>query len=241
MPGIADPVGSPPVQSVSVSIADQTWPEGNVRVARQRDARGLRSFAFKVSVSPESVAPITLYYRVLDHTARCSEGDYQGTAGTITIPARVASSEIGVTVFSDDDYEADETFQIYVTSMCPTAHIAGGVAIGTISNDDFRGGGGTRQDPEALAAQIEDLSFALASANPVRGLPSFSFALSHPAQVSIAIYDLQGRLVGRPIEGSYGAGKHVETWNQSQASPGVYLARLSTEGRTMTQRIAWME
>ena len=87
-----------------------------------------------------------------------------------------------------------------------------------------------------------ELSFALASANPSRGAASLRLALPRGTSVSLAIYDVSGRRVRTLADGALAAGVHTLAWDGRDAAgepapSGVYLARMSAEGRTFVARI----
>jgi chitinase len=73
-----------------------------------------------------------------DYTATAGS-DYTATAGTLTIPAGSTTATIAVPILGDTTYEANETFNLNLTSP-NGATLAGGVstltATGTIQNDD---------------------------------------------------------------------------------------------------------
>jgi hypothetical protein len=209
-----------PADPAELSVSDNAVYEGQA---------GATTLWFRVNVSPVSADAITVAYKVLDGSASCADHDYQDCRGTLTIPAGASSVDIPVTVNGDKNWEADETLTL-VLSDATNAQIVRGAAVGTILNDDVRGGGG---GPRHLP---NENSFDLACANPVRGRPSFQFALARAGHVSIAIYDLAGRMVGQPMSGEFSAGSHRQTWNQDAPANGIYFARLSAEGRTFTRR-----
>ncbi len=86
-----------------------------------------------------------------------------------------------------------------------------------------------------------ELSFALASANPSAGRPSFRFGLPAAGRVDLSLYDVTGRRVATLASGESPAGWHTRTWtvNDDGAVPssGIYFARLVTRGRVFTSRV----
>lgn len=77
---------------------------------------------------------------------------------------------------------------------------------------------------------------------PSRSTASLAFDLPTAGQVSIAVYDIAGRLVQSVVKENRAAGRHIATWNGrsragEQVSPGVYVARLEHEGRRLTRTI----
>jgi hypothetical protein len=67
--------------------------------------------------------------------------------------------------------------------------------------------------------------FGLTSAypNPFNPVTTLSFALPLDAEVSIKVYNIQGRMIETLAERHMHAGYHTITWNADQHSSGVYL------------------
>jgi photosystem II stability/assembly factor-like uncharacterized protein len=63
------------------------------------------------------------------------------------------------------------------------------------------------------------------------------FDLPVEAEVDLAIYDVQGRLITRLAEGVRPAGVHSVTWSADGLSSGAYFARFATRGFTSSRRI----
>lgn len=85
------------------------------------------------------------------------------------------------------------------------------------------------------------LEFA-AGPSPTRGPSTFRFALARGGSVSLAVFDVKGRLVRQVFEGSLGAGRHTLAWNGKTdrgAAPGagIYFAKLSMSNETRTLKI----
>jgi len=56
-------------------------------------------------------------------------------------------------------------------------------------------------------------------------------------RVLLTVYDLSGRRVATLADGDFSAGRHTFTWDCADAASGVYLCRLSTAGRVLTNRL----
>lgn len=87
-------------------------------------------------------------------------------------------------------------------------------------------------------------AFALAPPvpNPSRGETSLAYTLPREALVTLALYDAQGRLVRTLAHGARPAGAHALAWDgrdeSGRAVPaGLYFARLSCDGRTLSRRL----
>ena len=83
-------------------------------------------------------------------------------------------------------------------------------------------------------AEVETVPevFGLTSAypNPFNPVTTLSFALPGDAEVSIQVYNIQGRIIETLVERNMHAGYHTITWNADQHSSGVYFVRMFAEG-----------
>lgn len=82
--------------------------------------------------------------------------------------------------------------------------------------------------------------------NPFNGATVIPFAVQKEEPTSLAIYDLQGRLVKQLIQGKVGPGSHTVTWDGTdasgrQAASGVYLIRLQTPGFQQTRQAVYLK
>ncbi|NNF58415.1 MAG: T9SS type A sorting domain-containing protein [Rhodothermaceae bacterium] len=92
----------------------------------------------------------------------------------------------------------------------------------------------TAVEPEAPPA-----SFTLfpPAPNPsTSGVVRLGFRLQQPAPVRLAVVDLLGREIAILAEGMHTADLHTAIWSPLAAAPGVYLARLTVDGGSTTQR-----
>ena len=84
-----------------------------------------------------------------------------------------------------------------------------------------------------------------AGPNPSRGASEVRYAIPNPGRVSVAIYDVQGRLMRSLVSDNEDAGSHVARWDGKSsdgraASNGVYFARLDAAGRGMVSRFVML-
>jgi hypothetical protein len=110
-----------------------------------------------------------------------------------------------------------------------------------ISNDSLsvtvvrRGATATSVEPGAGATGIFTLTDA--APNPSRGTVAFSYELAQAGEVSLSVYDVQGREVARLFDGTQAAGTYDVTFDGSQLSAGVYLYRLAAGGQVATRQL----
>jgi len=87
------------------------------------------------------------------------------------------------------------------------------------------------------------LALSNAVPNPSTGQVALALALPRRSRVCFEVYDLLGREVWRAADTAYDAGRWSLRWTGrtlagTLVAPGVYLARVETEGRTFHRRIA---
>jgi hypothetical protein len=78
------------------------------------------------------------------------------------------------------------------------------------------------------------------SPNPTAGPLLIEYSLEREARVTIGLYDLQGREVARVLDGVRGPGQRSERWSPADARLpiGLYVVRVSADGRAVTRRVA---
>ena len=78
--------------------------------------------------------------------------------------------------------------------------------------------------------------------NPLNPLTTFTYVLTAPGRVRLAIYDVEGRLVATVVDGFGQRGRGSAVWNGTDGrgeavSSGVYFARLEAGGGADTKKI----
>ncbi len=91
----------------------------------------------------------------------------------------------------------------------------------------------------AIGDAIDALGFGLDAAfpNPTNGGASLHFSLERSADASVVVYDLMGRTVATLVEGARPAGSQTVSFDASNLASGLYLVRLTSEGRTATTQL----
>ncbi|HRX52136.1 MAG TPA: C25 family cysteine peptidase [Candidatus Krumholzibacteria bacterium] len=97
----------------------------------------------------------------------------------------------------------------------------------------------TTTDVEPLPARLD---LAPGFPNPFNPSTTLAFSLPAPAQVSLHVYDMQGRRVATLQQGELPAGRHARTWNglDDRGRPvpsGMFVARLEVAGEVMTRKL----
>jgi serine protease AprX len=77
--------------------------------------------------------------------------------------------------------------------------------------------------------------------NPFNPSTMIDFELAAPGRVTLAVYDVAGRLVDTILDGEFrGAGPHSQRY-QSRRASGVYFVRLTADGATATRKIVLLK
>jgi hypothetical protein len=85
-----------------------------------------------------------------------------------------------------------------------------------------------------------ELTLGLQGPNPpVGGATTIRYGLPSSGQVELSIYDAAGRRVGTLVQGTVDAGWHTATWDPNVAA-GVYFARMTVNGKTLTHRLVML-
>ena len=74
----------------------------------------------------------------------------------------------------------------------------------------------------------ETFSLDRAYPNPFNPVTTLSFAIPIDSEVSLSIYNLQGREVISLLNGNMDAGYHTAVWNADSYSSGVYFVKMIT-------------
>ncbi len=78
--------------------------------------------------------------------------------------------------------------------------------------------------------------------NPFSGETRFEFVLGRTEQVSLSVYDVEGKRVATLVEGEFGPGSHTATWSghSAEGTPlgsGIYFAEVRTGSTRSVQRV----
>ena len=82
-----------------------------------------------------------------------------------------------------------------------------------------------------------DFEINQAYPNPFNPSTSIDFTLSNNEQLSINVFDMNGRLVQMLSDGVMDAGHHTITWNAENQTSGVYFVKFESENYTSTQKV----
>jgi hypothetical protein len=102
--------------------------------------------------------------------------------------------------------------------------------------------GGASVDIATAALAAESIEFGPSVPNPTANTIDIALTLPAARPVSIELFDVHGRSLGRIHEGRLGAGAHTIFWDGrlpsgSLAPPGIYLARLTAGDRSASTKV----
>ncbi|MBU0519824.1 S8 family peptidase [bacterium] len=94
-------------------------------------------------------------------------------------------------------------------------------------------------DDEFLSLNVPD-QFELGQnyPNPFNPTTTIPFAISQSGNVSLRVYDLQGRLAATILSGELSAGHYEVNFDASELSSGVYIYRLDAPGYSQSMKLA---
>lgn len=93
-------------------------------------------------------------------------------------------------------------------------------------------------EAQAPSAPLE-LSLSHVRPNPTSGPSRIDYALVIAGQVRIAVYDLQGRLRAKLVDGWRAAGRHALVWDvrDNGLSAGMYFVRMQVARERMVRSV----
>ena len=91
--------------------------------------------------------------------------------------------------------------------------------------------------PGSPSPQLTAYSLSPAYPNPFNPSTAISYQLQAASFVKLVVYDVMGREVAKLVDGYKPAGSYELTFDGSDLASGVYLARLNTNGNTLTQKL----
>jgi hypothetical protein len=87
-------------------------------------------------------------------------------------------------------------------------------------------------DPNDISIKNQMVLFP----TPTHGLVTARFKLYEKSNVTLAVYDLGGKLVFEVIEGTYPIGIYEQTFDLGSLASGEYVAILNTEKKKIVER-----
>ena len=88
-----------------------------------------------------------------------------------------------------------------------------------------------------MIALPADFSLDRAYPNPFNPTTTLSFSIPIDSEVSLSIYNLQGREIVALVNGNMKAGYHSVVWNADAQSSGIYFVRMFAGSYTHTRKL----
>jgi hypothetical protein len=105
---------------------------------------------------------------------------------------------------------------------------------------------GITYQPLGVTGQVEDEDlFSIKMSNNLQGV-NISYNLRSPERVKISIYNVEGRLVSRVVDGIQDAGEHQLSWtgagpSGAKVSSGIYICRAEISSKCKSQKIVFVK
>ncbi|MCB2200133.1 T9SS type A sorting domain-containing protein [bacterium] len=155
---------------------------------------------------------------------------------------------VGTTIglFSTTDLDAEEIVweqegadvlgNVWVTTM-DVRHEDGFIAIGTHGRGTYSAFLSTVSvNPEPTLGTPNEYTLKPAYPNPFNAATTVTVALPERADLTVEIFDIQGRRVQKLASGNYQAGDHRFSLNGSRLASGVYFVRATVPGKMDAQQ-----
>ena len=92
-------------------------------------------------------------------------------------------------------------------------------------------------DDLSLTNMPTEVSLSPAYPNPFNPSTSLSYTVPQDGNITLSVYDINGRLVENLVNSYQEAGSYNAVWNASNISSGVYFVRLSASSEILTQKV----
>lgn len=143
--------------------------------------------------------------------------------------------------FFDPDVEPGQTYYYKISDV--TMDGAATATYGPVAVT-----AGTTRIAEETSALIAPADYELGNAypNPFNGQTAIQYSLARPAEVSIAIYNLQGQKIRTLLAERQAAGNHTIYWNghdelNQPVGSGVYLYRITINNTSQAKRVVYLK
>ena len=92
-------------------------------------------------------------------------------------------------------------------------------------------------DNLGLADLPLEVSLSPAYPNPFNPSTSLAYTVPVDGNITLSVYDVNGRLVESLVDSYQTAGNYSTVWNAASISSGVYFVRLSASSEILTQKV----
>ena len=97
----------------------------------------------------------------------------------------------------------------------------------------------TEERPEAVSLNsVEQIATSIdLYPNPAQSTTTLSYNLTSSSNVTLNIFDMNGRLISSLNKGRQGAGLHTQEISLSSLSKGVYMIQIITNNATQSSKL----
>jgi hypothetical protein len=167
-------------------------------------------------------------------TAQLDSGVIESRERTQFVPARAAE---GVYSFNACAVVGTDTSRDNFSFFKMEPAQDGGISNWTNTGEWLRNLG----DSPVASSMLKNFSLSQNYPNPFNEKTVISFQLRTASFVKLAIYDIQGREVAKLVDGWMEAGDQQVTFNGLKLPSGIYLARVTINKKSQTQKIVLMK
>ncbi|MBU1652780.1 T9SS type A sorting domain-containing protein, partial [bacterium] len=160
---------------------------------------------------------------------------------SLKLPQGIDASEDGATVaqtliYINDLLGVDDEFAKDLAETLNQGElIAAGIVPLDLPNIIFT------ESNEEMLAMPHSFSYNSPAPNPFNPTTTFSYELPEAVQVSLAVYDISGRLVATLVDGYRNAGTYQTEFHAEGLASGVYLYHLNAGEHQMTGKMVLMK
>ena len=187
------------------------------------------NMVFKVSLSSPAQQTISVHYATANGTATAGL-DYTTLSGTLTFVKDEIMKTLNVVVLSDAITELSENFTLNLSTPV-NATIADATGVGVITDSQV----GIEEETNGVPNSYLLLQNA---PNPFSDETVITFGLPDRKQVSLAVYNLSGKLVATLVNDNLDAGWHHVKFSSDNLSAGIYICRLMAGDNLLYRKLS---
>jgi len=156
-----------------------------------------------------------------------NEDNLCGRIGTETGQTSIGIAAWGETGSDQCGYKNKEVFRAYW--QVEDSGVETALELSLISGDPGYTKNGLTVMTAALESAVVPLEHGVISVypNPFNSSTTMRFSLVSQSDITLTLYDANGRLIEEIVSGSYKSGMHRVVWNGTNLPSGLYLGRLS--------------
>ncbi|MBT7790302.1 MAG: T9SS type A sorting domain-containing protein, partial [Calditrichaeota bacterium] len=171
------------------------------------------------------------------------------TSGSIVGDGDVLNGQCGLAVWGDDpttDVVDGLTLgELFTLSVWDLKNNASSelevIQIRTGTSLNYESNGFVVLDLTASNAIPDEYYLAQNYPNPFNSMTSCKFGLPEAGKLTIAVFDISGRLVTTLVDTEMPAGTHSIRWNASSTAAGMYFIQMAASGFETTRKVTLLK